>query len=153
MGGGVFVVAFLFIMLMVAVSNRDRATQPRVVRAPQLVQLAEVRQVVLPEGLAADKANAAAKDKVQQQPEAARGEPAAPVNLPGNEAPAAEAKAVPGRPGWIEPADKLPPGRETFGTAVGFARNPLEAARIAGEEHKLTFLLHVSGNFEEERFT
>src|SRR5262249_36505401 len=38
MGGGVFVVAFLFVMLMVAVSNRDRAAQPRAVRAPRLVQ-------------------------------------------------------------------------------------------------------------------
>ena len=42
---------------------------------------------------------------------------------------------------------------ETFGTAVEFARNPQEAARMAGVEHKLTFLLHVSGNFEDDRFT
>ena len=45
------------------------------------------------------------------------------------------------------------PDRETFGTAVEFARNPLEAARAAGAERKLTFILHVSGNFEEARFT
>jgi hypothetical protein len=44
-------------------------------------------------------------------------------------------------------------GRETFGTAVAFARNPREAARSAEAEGKLTFLLHVSGNFEEARFT
>ena len=43
--------------------------------------------------------------------------------------------------------------RETFGTAVAFARNPLEAARLARAERKLTFILHVSGNFEEARFT
>jgi hypothetical protein len=42
---------------------------------------------------------------------------------------------------------------ETFGTAVQFVRNPQEAARIAGAEGKLTFLLHVSGNFEDARFT
>jgi hypothetical protein len=36
---------------------------------------------------------------------------------------------------------------------VEFARNPQEAARMAGVEHKLTFLLHVSGNFEDDRFT
>lgn len=43
--------------------------------------------------------------------------------------------------------------RENFGTAVSFARNPGEAARSAAQERKLTFLLHVSGNFEEARFT
>jgi len=43
--------------------------------------------------------------------------------------------------------------RETFGTAVQFVRNPQEAARIAGAERMLTFLLHVSGNFEDDRFT
>jgi hypothetical protein len=43
--------------------------------------------------------------------------------------------------------------RETFGTAVEFARNPLEATRAAGQQRKLALLLHVSGNFEEARFT
>jgi hypothetical protein len=47
----------------------------------------------------------------------------------------------------------LPDGRETFGTAVAFARNPQQAAKDAGREDKLTFLLHVSGNFEDDRFT
>jgi hypothetical protein len=42
---------------------------------------------------------------------------------------------------------------ETFGTAVQFVRNPGEAGRLAGEGRKLLFLLHVSGNFEEARFT
>jgi hypothetical protein len=44
-------------------------------------------------------------------------------------------------------------GRDTFGTAVHFARNPREAAGIARAQHKLTFILHVSGNFEDCRFT
>jgi len=48
-----------------------------------------------------------------------------------------------------EKADERP----TFGTAVGFVRNPQEAARIASAEHKLTFLLHVSGDFEDSGFT
>jgi hypothetical protein len=43
--------------------------------------------------------------------------------------------------------------RETFGTAIEFVRNPREAARLAYAERKLAFLLHVSGNFEEARFT
>jgi hypothetical protein len=46
-----------------------------------------------------------------------------------------------------------PIDHETFGTTVQFVRNPEEAARVAAAEHKLTFLLHVSGNFEENRFT
>jgi hypothetical protein len=49
--------------------------------------------------------------------------------------------------------DEPPGARETFGTAVAFARNPLEAAQVARAEHKLTFVLHVSGNFEDARFT
>jgi hypothetical protein len=43
--------------------------------------------------------------------------------------------------------------RETFGTTIGFVRNPAEAARIAAQEQKLTFLLHVSGSFEDAGFT
>lgn len=43
--------------------------------------------------------------------------------------------------------------RDTLGTAVGFVRNPLEAALLARAERKLTYILHVSGNFEDARFT
>ena len=43
--------------------------------------------------------------------------------------------------------------RETFGTAVEFVRGPGEAARIADQQHKLLFLLHVSGNFDDTGFT
>jgi hypothetical protein len=43
--------------------------------------------------------------------------------------------------------------RETFGTEVAFVRNAQEAARLARQEHKLAFLLHVSGNFEDNAFT
>jgi hypothetical protein len=52
-----------------------------------------------------------------------------------------------------EGACDLPDEHQTFGTAVEFARNPVEAARLAKQQRKLTFLLHVSGNFEENRFT
>jgi hypothetical protein len=47
----------------------------------------------------------------------------------------------------------VPADRETFGTSVAFARNPVEAAKLAGDARKLLFVLHVSGNFEEARFT
>ena len=42
---------------------------------------------------------------------------------------------------------------ESYGTAVEFLSRPAEAARQALKEHKLLFLLHVSGNFEEAKFT
>ena len=58
-----------------------------------------------------------------------------------------------------DPNDAGAPGadcnvcQQNFGTSVNFARNPVEANRQATEERKLTFILHVSGNFEEARFT
>jgi len=56
-------------------------------------------------------------------------------------------------PGDFCPVDRQGSGRETFGTAVEFVRNAPEAGRIADEQHKLTCLLHVSGNFEDSGFT
>jgi hypothetical protein len=50
-------------------------------------------------------------------------------------------------------APRLQPGRDTFETAVEFARNPLEAARIAKAENKLLFVLHLSGDFDDPGFT
>jgi hypothetical protein len=44
-------------------------------------------------------------------------------------------------------------GCQTFGTTVEFVRNPQVAGKLAKEDGKLTFLLHVSGNFEDARFT
>jgi hypothetical protein len=38
-------------------------------------------------------------------------------------------------------------------TRVLFAKDPMEAAELAKKEHKLMFVLHVSGNFEESKFT
>jgi hypothetical protein len=42
---------------------------------------------------------------------------------------------------------------ETYGTSVQFVNNPAEAARQARRQDKLVFLLHVSGNFEDAKFT
>ena len=39
------------------------------------------------------------------------------------------------------------------GTSVHFFDTPNEAARAAKKEQKLVFVLHVSGNFEDPRFT
>jgi outer membrane biosynthesis protein TonB len=48
---------------------------------------------------------------------------------------------------------KPPRGTETFETSVAFACNPAAAARQAREQQKLLLVLHVSGDFEESRFT
>ena len=41
----------------------------------------------------------------------------------------------------------------SFGTSVEFAESPAAAAARAKKEQKLVFVLHVSGNFEDPRFT
>lgn len=46
-----------------------------------------------------------------------------------------------------------PKSKETFGTSVAFVRNPGIASGMAKQQQKLTFVLHVSGNFEDSRFT
>jgi hypothetical protein len=58
----------------------------------------------------------------------------------------------PVKPNAVE-APGAPAERATFGTAVEFVRNTFEASRIARQERKLVFHLHVSGNFEQEAFT
>lgn len=41
----------------------------------------------------------------------------------------------------------------SHGTRIEFVDTPREAAKIAKKEQKLVFVLHVSGNFEDPRFT
>jgi hypothetical protein len=41
----------------------------------------------------------------------------------------------------------------SHGTRVDFVDTPGQAAKIAKKEEKLVFVLHVSGNFEDPRFT
>lgn len=40
-----------------------------------------------------------------------------------------------------------------FGTKIHFVDTPKEAAVQAKKDEKLVFVLHVSGNFEDPRFT
>ncbi len=40
-----------------------------------------------------------------------------------------------------------------YGTSVYFFDSPQQAAKQAVKEEKLVFVLHVSGNFEDPRFT
>ncbi len=52
----------------------------------------------------------------------------------------------------VKPADdKAACGNH--GTAIDFVDTPREAAAQAKKEKKLVFVLHVSGNFEDPRFT
>ena len=48
---------------------------------------------------------------------------------------------------------RVPPPTQTFGTSVGFVADAEIAARQATQEHKLVFLMHISGHFEDARFT
>jgi hypothetical protein len=68
------------------------------------------------------------------------------------------------RTGKAPPAAKAaPPAKEAVpekkdgdschGTAIEFVDTPQEAAKIAKKEQKLVFVLHVSGHFEDPRFT
>jgi hypothetical protein len=61
-------------------------------------------------------------------------------------------------------ADKTPPPVTTlvpegekscgsYGTQIDFLASPTEAAKQAKKEGKLVFILHVSGNFEDSKFT
>ena len=45
------------------------------------------------------------------------------------------------------------PECQTFGTSVAFAAGPAAAAKRAARDGKLLFLLHVSGDFEDDAFT
>jgi hypothetical protein len=52
------------------------------------------------------------------------------------------------------PAASAPvPALLAHGTRVRFLINPEQAARQARRQGKLLFLLHLSGNFEDTRFT
>ena len=52
-------------------------------------------------------------------------------------------------------AAPLAAGADTcgYGTAVEFVDSPKEAAALAKKQQKLVFVLHVSGHFEDPRFT
>jgi hypothetical protein len=109
-------------------------------RRAEQVNIPAVPQVVIPAAAFADPP----KKAEAQLPKAAAGakEDSLPVALPGFADKDNSEAGKPAARAW-----------ETFRTSVKFARNPQEAARIAAAERKLTFVLHVSGNFEESKFT
>jgi hypothetical protein len=63
-------------------------------------------------------------------------------------------------PLWLaqgrEPVPAAPAEEECtgdFGTSIDFLDTPADAAKKALKEQKLVFVLHVSGHFEDPRFT
>jgi len=133
-------------------------------RTPRQVNIPEVALVKVPQEAAVEKPAAAPKNNAKPVAVAKPGAalpalPAERVEQPEKVVPPANAVVLPELPACDKdgckvdgPAD-VRPDRETFGTTVAFARNAMEASRLAGEQRKLTFVLHVSGNFEEARFT
>jgi hypothetical protein len=57
--------------------------------------------------------------------------------------------------GKTPPANSFTESTETscHGTTVDFVDTPSDAAKKAKKEEKLVFILHVSGNFEDPKFT
>ncbi len=53
----------------------------------------------------------------------------------------------------LPPALDKPETCGSHGTSVEFLDTPSDAAAKAKKEQKLVFVLHVSGNFEDPRFT
>jgi hypothetical protein len=74
-----------------------------------------------------------------------------PESLPRSVEPVASIKATPRLRFVIKPAALPEPG--THDTRVAFVCSPAEAARLAAADRKLTFLLHVSGDFDDSEFT
>ena len=55
--------------------------------------------------------------------------------------------------GKLDLIEDKAPKCENHGTSIDFLDTPTEAAKQAKKESKLVFVLHVSGNFEDPRFT
>jgi hypothetical protein len=71
---------------------------------------------------------------------------------PAKSAPPA-AVAEPAQPSPFVDKDKCDDTSCSHGTKVKFVDSPKDAAVQAKKEQKLVFVLHVSGNFEDPRFT
>ena len=63
------------------------------------------------------------------------------------------ATVTPGGPSITEITRSAPTACGKHGTSIEFVPTPSEAAQQAKKEGKLVFVLHVSGHFEDPRFT
>lgn len=93
-----------------------------------------------------------------QRPVKPAGSPAAAASKAIENRPAAPARPAPlSAPPALPSSERLladtPPDFKNYGTQVDFLDSPAEAARLAVRERKLCFVLHLSGNFEDAKFT
>jgi hypothetical protein len=116
-----------------------------------LIQLPPDRSGKAPEVVASGKPDApkASPAKVVV-PEKAPEEPLAWSFSPPTPEPRQEAKAKPREKPAAEEKDAP---CETYGTSVKFAPSQAQAAREARKGKKLLFVMHISGNFEDAKFT
>jgi hypothetical protein len=63
------------------------------------------------------------------------------------------AAAPPVAPTPFNEVPKTEPTCQRYGTSVKFLSSTADAAALAAREQKLQFVLHISGNFEDSRFT
>src|SRR4029077_20060665 len=135
--GGLFVVLFLFTVVLVSAQTWESA-QPRPEVAFVDLPVPEVNMpaavVVIPPEVAAGNPAAAAQVNIPNLL-AANGP------VPGGEMGLRNGQAFPAADG-CDPGKVDAPlgGRESFGTAVAFARNPREALHSAARERKLAFV-------------
>jgi hypothetical protein len=77
----------------------------------------------------------------------------APAAMPAAPEPAAPAPALLTETPSLLDSEASCGAPQSYGTSVTFLGTPAEAARQAQRDHKLLFILHVAGNFEDSRFT
>jgi hypothetical protein len=89
--------------------------------------------------------------KKPPQPDVARAKaPSSPPPSPVPEDPVAQ---MPQLPATELVSSEGPTACQSYGTQVSFVSNPADAAQRALKEHKLLFMLHLSGNLEDAKFT
>jgi outer membrane biosynthesis protein TonB len=79
-------------------------------------------------------------------------QPSATAQAPSRPPPPADDQKDPFLTG-LAPAATDGPSCRQFGTSVHFVDSPTQAAALALKEQKLLFVLHVAGNFEDDKFT
>jgi hypothetical protein len=117
------------------------------ITGPSAREVAGPESTALPKPIVRTERIAAPRELIEAMP--------APINLVAEEKAAEPPVAqLPAAAGPAAKACGAPdPAPQGHGASVEFASGPADALKQAGKEHKLVFLLHISGNFEESGFT
>jgi hypothetical protein len=91
--------------------------------------------------------------EVQESPDAANDESAGPYPNAAAFSPEPAPLPSPAAPATFAEAPSSPADCQSYGTSVKFLGSPAEAARLAAQQQKIQFVLHISGNFEDSKFT